>query len=271
LKPIGAIDSPIEHELVYQHGFQVRGWVQTHDGRRWHAVVVRLGEHVVGATALPLARADVADALGQATADVGFIARCEIAECLRAPGPVELAFEVVDADGIWTPFATRRVDLSEIDYRIHGSAEVVKDVPPRVLTRADIYSSGPPSPSADPICTNILMQYLRAGDTVLDVGCGVGAYHHSLAPFGIEFASKFSNTSKPTSRSCATSRAYRAARRSFPFRISARFRSRRRSTPCRIICSNPITRTFSREEAFRRRYNRIFATSRRSSTVRSCS
>jgi 2-polyprenyl-3-methyl-5-hydroxy-6-metoxy-1,4-benzoquinol methylase len=182
-----SIDTPLEDELVYQHGFQVRGWVRAADARRWRAVVVRAGEHIIGATALPLPRADVATALDVPADDVGFVVRCTIAEVLRSAESLEFGCELVDADGNWLPFATRTVRLSPIDYRIHMHGSAVTDQEPRVMTRSEVYTSGAPSPLADPVCTKLVMQYLQSGDSVLDVGCGVGAYRHALAPHGIEW------------------------------------------------------------------------------------
>lgn len=187
MKLRGAIDAPREGELIYQHGFEVRGWVETDDGRLWHAIVVRSRGDIIGATVLPVQRPDVAAELGLTTANVGFIVRCELAEMMRYEEELEFACEVVDFEGEWHPFQSRRVRLSAIDYRIHSHGTVVSDQEPRVLSRSEVYMSGPPSPIADPICTKLVMEYLQPGETVLDVGCGLGAYRHALVPFGMRW------------------------------------------------------------------------------------
>jgi 2-polyprenyl-3-methyl-5-hydroxy-6-metoxy-1,4-benzoquinol methylase len=187
LSVLGAIDTPAEDELVFQHGFEVSGWAQFSDERPWTCVAVDIGSANIGSTWLPFARPDVADDLQQEHANVGFVAHCVVAESLRSGQSVELQVRVADADGQWSVLGTRTVRYSEIDYRIHGLGKIVSDEAPRVYSRDEIYASGQPSPFADPVCTGLIMRYLRTGETVLDVGCGVGAYYRALMPFGLDW------------------------------------------------------------------------------------
>ena len=185
---IGCIDSPAEDELTYQHGIQVQGWVRiAHDDRPWRGVAVRFGEHIFGVTVVRIARPDVAEFFGDEKDDVGFVLYCTIPVDVRAVGVLTLECVVADADGNWHEFGRRTVRQSTIDYRMHGHGAILQDGAVGVLARDEVYGSGPPSPVADGSCVDLIMRYILPGETVLDVGCGIGAYCGALAPFGVEW------------------------------------------------------------------------------------
>jgi 2-polyprenyl-3-methyl-5-hydroxy-6-metoxy-1,4-benzoquinol methylase len=183
----GRVDVPAEGALVYQHGFEVHGWAFFSDGRRWETAVVRLGSTVIGTSTLHFDRPDVIGAAGAAAARAGFVVRCEIPVALRALEIVPLECEVIDNFGTTQPIALRTVRFSKIDYQIHGHGYILADGPAPVLVRDRVYGSGPPAPYADPLQVDLVTRYLRTGDRVLDVGCGIGAYQPPLTERGIEW------------------------------------------------------------------------------------
>lgn len=182
-----ALDAPVENELVYQHGFQVSGWVDLPDGEPWQGVRLLIGDHIIGASWYRLPRPDVAVELGSDRDDYGFLVRCTVDEGLRSGGFQELRAEVYGAQRVWAEFGRRTVRFSEIDYRIHGHGVMVTDQAPEVFRRDDVFLTGPPSPVADPVTVDLVMRYLRAGQSVLDLGCGWGAYRDPLERRGLRW------------------------------------------------------------------------------------
>ena len=185
--PLGYVDAPLEDELVYQHGFEVQGWARATNGKPWKAVVVRLGAETVGQSRLCFTRPDVADAFGPDSLEAGFVVRCTIPQSMRSAERAELQCELLDSDEKIEFIATRNVRFSKIDYSIHGHGYILTDGPTPVLVRDQVYGSGPPSPIADSRCVDLVMRYVRSGESVLDVGCGIGAYFHALLPYQLDW------------------------------------------------------------------------------------
>lgn len=182
---MGHLDSPLPDALVYQHGFEAAGWAPTYGGRPWTKVRVLCGETVIGETAIPLARPDVAAAFGPKMENVGFALHCTLPEPLRATENISIRCSASYPGDIVTEFGGRTLRLSHFDYRQHGHGYVYSDLPIGVLKRNNIYGSGPPAPDAHHSVVELIMRYLKAGDSVLDVGCGIGAYARALEPLGI--------------------------------------------------------------------------------------
>jgi SAM-dependent methyltransferase len=181
----GHIDSPVEDELVYQHGFELNGWIRTVNGTPWKSVVVRLDDTIIGTTENRFARPDVEQAMGPEFVGVGFSVHCAIPELIRSAKEARLRCEVVDGEGAMVSFRERRVRFSVIDYRARPHGNVLTDAATAVLNRDDVYGSGPPSAAADHTCSDLIMRYVRTGESVIDVGCGIGAYYHALLPRGV--------------------------------------------------------------------------------------
>jgi len=76
----------------------------------------------------------------------------------------------------------------------------------RVLHREDIYGSGPPVTMASSEVVSLIM--LHGGDTVLDVGCGIGVYvaalrDRGISACGIEVNADYVSTARDLNRDVA--------------------------------------------------------------------
>lgn len=183
--PSGYLDSPVADALVYQHGFNAEGWASTRSGRPWKKVRLYTGDDVIGETSLPFSRPDVAADYGPSMDKVGFALYCTINEALRDRDSIEIHCRAEYADGPGESFGARTLRLSQLDYRQHGHGHLMFDGPKDVLRREHVYGSGPPAYNSEPSIVELIMRYVKPGDSVLDVGCGIGAYARALQPLGV--------------------------------------------------------------------------------------
>jgi ubiquinone/menaquinone biosynthesis C-methylase UbiE len=56
----------------------------------------------------------------------------------------------------------------------------------RILHRNDIYGCGPPSDIASAEIVELIKKYAERGESILDIGCGIGAYIKELSRFGFK-------------------------------------------------------------------------------------
>jgi 2-polyprenyl-3-methyl-5-hydroxy-6-metoxy-1,4-benzoquinol methylase len=107
----------------------------------------------------------------------------------HASGAVaSIAIDVADAGGrSWSDVAVLRTRIAtgELESRAYGG--VLAPHNDRVMHREHIYSSGPSSALASEECMALIRRYLEAGEKILDVGCGVGAYGRRLLQLGYDW------------------------------------------------------------------------------------
>lgn len=187
MKFSGHVDTPSDGDLVQRHGFQVEGWA--HVGEIEHRHVEAFVDGVlVGATELSHSRPDVALAFRvPEMLDSGFTFACSLPEQLRDRQTLRLRVVAVGASGEQAVLGERWLRLSHEDYRQHGHGDVLRDGATKVLRRDDVYGSGPPSPLADGRVVELVRRYLRKSESILDVGCGIGAFGRVLAPEGYDW------------------------------------------------------------------------------------
>jgi 2-polyprenyl-3-methyl-5-hydroxy-6-metoxy-1,4-benzoquinol methylase len=141
----------------------------------------------VGATSLAFARPDVEAAVDCGTREAsGFLFSCEPPDALRDRETAEIVVTVHEP-GEAREIGRRRVRFSRFDYREYGHGAVLSGAHPGVLRRQDVYASGPPSPVADPRAVELITRWLRTGDRIVDVGCGIGAYGRVLRDAGFDW------------------------------------------------------------------------------------
>jgi hypothetical protein len=188
LTAAGAIDRPQPGTTVYQHSFDVVGWAAGRDGKPWRRVRVRANNEIIGSTSISFRRPDVAEAFGVGFVDVGFSVRCRLPEKLRTGGNIDLICEVEYEDDSRAMMTACRVHVSGIDYRARDFGGILVDEFDAVLPRSEVYTSGSPATKADEYCAQLVRRYIAPGESVLDVGCGVGAWSAALTPFGLSWS-----------------------------------------------------------------------------------
>ena len=181
------LDAPTKGSAVYADCISVSGWVHAPDldmsqchVRAW------LGDTVIGETRLIFVRPDVCAALGlppDAKTGFRFLARAAV-------GGEAVAEAEVRVTASWHPNtkettigrAEVRLFPSVLSQRPHG--DVVHPTQTRVLHREHIYGSGPPAETPGAEMLRLIQEYLAPGASVVDVGCGAGAYGPALIAAG---------------------------------------------------------------------------------------
>ena len=180
----GCIDVPQDGDLVQRHSFTCQGWVLARGEPR---VEASIDGYPVGSTTLAFARPDVEAAVDCGTRiPFGFAMSCEPPDEIRDREFADVVVVAHDDDGTHE-IGRRRIRLSAFDYRECGHGSVLSVTHPGVLRREDVYGSGPASPHADPHAVELIERWLRPHESILDVGCGIGAYGRVFVPKGYDW------------------------------------------------------------------------------------
>jgi len=182
-----SIDLPVTGQPLYDQSIIVAGWLfsEQHDPsscrvRAW------LDRTVIGETQILFVRPDVSRFLS---------IPLNIATGFRFLGrlirPIDSPFQTsIQLSAAWTgdpaeyEIGSVQVHLvpSALERRDYG--EVVFPGQNRVLHRSDIYGSGPPILQPMPEMLYLIGNYLAPRSSVVDVGCGAGAYGPALIEAG---------------------------------------------------------------------------------------
>ncbi len=185
---ISYVDRPTNRALVHRHGFNIAGWFFDSSGNVTVASVeARLAGVLVGSTRLLYDRPDVRRIHPGAGERSGFELLCTLPEALRDRPAAQIQLFARYADGAENLIRTFKVRFSEIDYRQHGHGYMLTDDFTRIMRRENMYGSGPPSPIADRRCVNLILRYIDRTGSLLDVGCGIGAYGKEMRQRGIDW------------------------------------------------------------------------------------
>ena len=171
------LDKPGSDAAVQRHGFTVAGWIAATDGSPFKSIYVASGLDVIGKTCVFYSRPDVNAFLGiDAAIKTGFLVTCVVPNRMRAQANIPISIIAVEESGTETSFEERTVQFSVHDYRSHGHGYMLDETFTQVIPREGVYASGPPAPDASAEVVEILTRYLEPDSTVLDVGCGIGAF-----------------------------------------------------------------------------------------------
>jgi 2-polyprenyl-3-methyl-5-hydroxy-6-metoxy-1,4-benzoquinol methylase len=185
----GCIDEPTRGARCYRQRIPVRGWVFA--GRRHSSlqrISVSLDDQEIGSTPFLYERADVSAALSlPPQTATGF----RLLACVLDPRVngtdhtlvVRAHFTdhtAVDLDRIPLSFFAR--DFTDAPY-----GDLCNPQKTAPLQRSHIYSSGRPAEHASPDCVELVSAYLKPGYSILDVGCGIGAYAAPLQERGFRW------------------------------------------------------------------------------------
>ena len=210
------VDQPREGEFHYRQRIPVQGWVYA--GYR-HDKIKRISVHApsgeIGSTSRLYPRADVALA-NQLTPEVrtGFRLLAVLDPASPPPAVVGIEVRVEFTDGTTIPLAGIHIQILPNDHTGGPFGMLCNPRQTGVLHREQLYPSSQPDEPANTDCIDLLTDYLPAGASLLDVGCGNGTYCEPLRARG------FSWIGCETSLSCVhelalNSRPHRVIRQPF--------------------------------------------------------
>ena len=179
------LDSPAPGQTVYDEVIFVTGWLR--DATRASApVLVRayLDDRLCGETRLLFPKSDPG---------FGFRILGRIDPLMSAPRDATLRVVASWHDGSSTALVEQPVRLAPASLRERPYGEVVSPENTKLLHRENIYGSGPPIEEPGIEVSNLLREYLPAGASVMDVGCGAGAYGPVLMAAGHDWIGLESN------------------------------------------------------------------------------
>lgn len=183
MSKFGAVDLPEEGATVAREGFVVQGFAFDEESGAFARLDVRVNGAEIGSTTIRYRRPDVGLAIPKIwDTTCGF----RLAATLPAILGGQVAIDVVASFPSGEAWTLRRlVAAGPKDYRNAPYGGLLSGNDSIVYGRDDIYSVGPPSNEASVECVTLLDSYLTAGETVLDVGCGMGAYAPPLIDAGV--------------------------------------------------------------------------------------
>jgi SAM-dependent methyltransferase len=180
------LDSPTPGQGIYDEAIFLSGWVHA-PGRDPDSCHIRayLNGACFAETKILFVRADVSSSLGlPAGTRTGFRMLGKIppvgAEDTEATVRLVASWSGDDSSTI----AEQAVRLVPALLRQRPFGEVVFPENERLLHRENIYGSGPPIEEPGIEVSNLLREYLPAHSSVVDVGCGAGAYGPPLIATG---------------------------------------------------------------------------------------
>lgn len=179
------ISTPALWQSICDEAIFVAGWL--HDTNRHRPVSVRayLDDRLCAETQLLFQSPDVAEKLGTARdAPIGFRMLGRIDPFATEPRDAILRVVASWDDGTSSTLAEQPVRLvpALLPQRPYG--EVVFPGNETLLHRENIYGSGPPIEEPGIEVSNLLREYLPEHASVMDVGCGAGAYGPPLIAAG---------------------------------------------------------------------------------------
>jgi SAM-dependent methyltransferase len=181
------IDAPKPNQVVYDECISIAGWIFV-EGRDPAACRVRAWFEgaPIGETHLLFARPDVSDFLSlphNVPTAFRFLARA--AGCNEAPRDSTIQL-TASWNGDVAEYLMGKVSVQLIPAFLQKRhfGEVVFPKQSKVLQRENIYGSGPPALEPGPQMLRLILDYLSPRSSVLDVGCGAGAYGPALIAAG---------------------------------------------------------------------------------------
>ena len=182
----GVLDSPAAGESVYDQAILLTGWVYSPEADpRSCRVRAFLDDVCVAETDVLFLRPDVCEHLGLAACvPTGFRMFGKTPSPSGEAEEVTLRLAASFAGGAEHTFAAQNVRLipASLGTRPHG--EVVRPDNSALLHREDIYGSGPPLEKPSEEAARLVAEYLPRDASVLDIGCGAGAYWPGLMAAG---------------------------------------------------------------------------------------
>jgi SAM-dependent methyltransferase len=181
-----ALESPAPGQDIYDEAILLAGWVYAPD-RDPASCFVRayLDDYCIAETRVFFYRSDIEATLGLSR-DVrtGFRMLGKVRPAAGEPREASLRIVASWDDGVSSTLAEQSVRLFPALLHERHYGEVVHPENEILLHRENIYGSGPPLENPGIEVANLLQEYLPERSSVVDVGCGAGAYGPGLMATG---------------------------------------------------------------------------------------
>lgn len=184
------IDAPAPGALAYGESITIAGWLRARgrDSARCRIHAWCDGA-MIGETRLLFVRVDVSRALNISDQiPTGFRLLASLPHAGELPREAQVtltaSWDDTAAEG---EFASTTVQLTPALLAKRPFADVITPDQQTVLHRENIYGSGPPITEPGAETLYLIRQYLGPRESVLDVGCGAGAYGPALIDAGHEW------------------------------------------------------------------------------------
>ena len=181
-----SLDTPRPGANVYDSGIFISGWVFAAGNDPASCRVRAYVDNVcIAETAILSVRREVCAALGiAANITTGFKMLGRVPNARGETGEARLRITASWADLEETKIHETKVQLIPALLRQRPYGEVLYPENETLLHRENIYGSGPPIEEPGTEVENLLREYLPERCSVLDVGCGAGAYGPELISTG---------------------------------------------------------------------------------------
>jgi len=185
----GGLDSPTPGDSICDQSIFVAGWFQAPEADSASCVVrAYLDDCCVAETRLFFDRPDLRAALPLSSGSpLGFRLLGQIPAGTTEPRQAILRLAAAWPGADETEIATRPVRLIPAALGERPYGDVLFPGNETILHRENIYGSGLPIEEPGAEVMNLLRQYLPAKSSVVDIGCGAGAYGPALLAEGHEW------------------------------------------------------------------------------------
>jgi SAM-dependent methyltransferase len=167
--PRAVIDTPQPNDRIYEQNITVAGRLEPPASVPEQASIrLSCGDILLGQTRHLVPRPDLS---------LGFRLLGRFPENIQEERDEVLSLTLArpgDGQGRLVAQVEVRLVPSQLARRAYG--EVLMPTQSRLLHRENIYGSGPPLEDPGPEMLRLILEYLPARTSVLDVGCGAGAY-----------------------------------------------------------------------------------------------
>ncbi len=179
------VDSPQPGAAFYRQRIPIEGWLHLGTAQPTvRRIVARSASHEIGSTSHLYPRPDVSSALHlPPSAPTGF----RFLACFETPPEtptVQIELHAEFANSAPLPIATFSIHLRSNDHTTAPYGNLCNPRETGLLHREHLYSTGHPAEIANPECVQLLANYLSPISHILDVGCGIGAFHGPLSALG---------------------------------------------------------------------------------------
>ncbi|MEY2490237.1 MAG: hypothetical protein QOC70_2179 [Verrucomicrobiota bacterium] len=191
-----SLESPAPGQNIYDEAVFLSGWVYA-PGRDPASCHVRayLDDYCFAETRILSYRPDICEKLALSRGVLtGFKMLGQVRPALTEPREATLRIIASWGDDVSTGLAEQPVRLMPALLRERPHGDVVHPENETLLHRENIYGSGPPLEDPGIEVANLLREYLPERSSVVDVGCGAGAYGPGLLAAGHDWLGLESNS-----------------------------------------------------------------------------